>query len=546
MNHTTGPARIARISAPQLLRFALPALLLALFAVEKASLNPSSRYERQADGSYYFQIADHVAKGKGLRTSVSLYGQGLRNMPAPATLQPLAPLAIGYAGRIVGIDRAAHLLPEAFYFASLLLLYVLANRLGDAFRARDLVRIRGTTLLDLGTVAVAIFGANAAFSAYTSKSYSEGQAFFLLFACLLCLPCPSSRRILVRAALAGALAGLTYLTRSQFVLVPFALAAALAVVRLRDTRLAGAWQVSLAASCAVVLPWIVFLARSLPTFPPQVLVRFFAYRENDALPELQATVPLEGPVERLLDLFASFGQAFHPTAQHGYAESFGPIVYAVPIALALALWQRVPRHRSGTDSLVPAFESLLATATAFVAIVALAPLHLSHMAVGWEWLFGWRHGLPLVLAIVLAIAFLWRLGPAARVVLLAAVIAGTLFRGSTPDRYILAADRPPSGAELALVAWIDEHPRRPVVLTTYGRSLAASSQAVTHVPSCEQPGNLQAHLSAIELDYILIQPGDLRVCPGLRGLDPKAFERVGSFGSGPRRIVVYRPAAEQR
>ena len=72
----------------RLTRFALPALLLCCFAWEKANLNPTSSRERQADGIYYFQIAQHVANGDGLRTSVSLYGQGLRDMPAPATVQP--------------------------------------------------------------------------------------------------------------------------------------------------------------------------------------------------------------------------------------------------------------------------------------------------------------------------------------------------------------------------------------------------------------------------------------------------------------------------
>jgi hypothetical protein len=217
------------VDVRRLTRFALPALLLCCFAWEKANLNPTSSRERYADGIYYFEIAQHVANGDGLRTSVSLYGQGLRDMPAPATVQPLWPMVLGYTGRILGMDRAAHWVPEALYFASLVLLYLLANRLGACLGARDLIRHGGTTLLDLGTLAMAIFGSNAVFSAYTSKSYTEGLGFFLLFAALLALPVAATQRVLGRAAAAGALAGLAYLTRSQFALVPLALAVALGI-----------------------------------------------------------------------------------------------------------------------------------------------------------------------------------------------------------------------------------------------------------------------------------------------------------------------------
>ncbi len=200
------------VSARRLLpvvRYVLPALFLLSFAHEKLELNPVSRYERMADGLFYYQIAQHVAAGEGLLTSVSLFGKGLRELPAPTTVQPLWPLVLGLSGRWIGLDRAAAWVPELLYFTALLLLYLLGNRIGRSLGAESIVSVRGTTVLDLGTVGFALLGSNAVFSAYTSKAYTEGLALSLLFGALLVLPAWDDRKLSARAALAGALAGLT-------------------------------------------------------------------------------------------------------------------------------------------------------------------------------------------------------------------------------------------------------------------------------------------------------------------------------------------------
>jgi hypothetical protein len=495
------------VDVRRLARFALPALLLCVFAWEKANLNPTSSRERLADGIYYFQIAQHVADGDGL-----------------------------------GMDRAAHWVPEAFYFASLVLLYLLANRVGACLGARDLIHLHGATLVDLGTLAMAIFGSNAVYSGYTSKAYTEGLGFFLLFAALLALPIAATPRVLGRAAAAGALAGLAYLTRSQFALVPLALAAALGISRLGEPRLRAAWLVSLAAAGGVVAPWIAYLVTSLPRVPARVLLDFSAYQESDALPPPDFLVAYDGLADRLLDFLGSFAHAFHPTAASGYAESFGPAVFAVPIALGVAGWQLWRRRREGATALPTGFDALPALATLLVAGVALAPAHLSHMALRAEWLFGWRHGLPLVLGIVLALAFLWRFGIWVRIALLLVVATGIAFRESPPARYTEVGDRPASPAELKILEWIDGHSRPPVILSVAGRWLAASSQAVTHVPLCTSAERIDKHIQALTLDYVVIRPVDVRLwCKPLRDIDRNAIELVRKFGPRQNPIMVFRP-----
>lgn len=59
----------------------------------------------------------------------ALYHQGLRELPHASLVYPLWPVLLGAGGALIGLERAAVLLPPLFYVLSLVLLYALANRL---------------------------------------------------------------------------------------------------------------------------------------------------------------------------------------------------------------------------------------------------------------------------------------------------------------------------------------------------------------------------------------------------------------------------------
>ncbi len=522
--------------ARRLARYIIPMLLLLYFAHGKLALNPVSRYERMADGLFYYQIAQHVAAGEGLLTSVSLYGQGLRELPAPTTVQPLWPLILGWSGRWLGLDRASEWVPEFFYFTSLVLLYVLGNRIGRSYGAEALVSVRGVPVLDVGTVGMALLGSNAAFSAYTSKAYTEGLAFALLFGALVALPRSGVKRPVAYAGAAGLLAGLAYLARSQLIGVPFAIAVALGVGGIREPRLRWAALASLSASVAIVVPWIVHLASSLRTFVPFVLVDFSAYRETEELLPLALVEEFPGLRERILDVLSSFAQPFDPAAS--YVDSFGLIAYSVPLCAGLlvyGLWRRRSRARR-----VPQAEHLVTLATVLAAVSTLVPLHLAHMVVGTESLFGSRHGLPLILAIVLAIAYLARLGAFVRIVLIAVAATGILFPAHTAMTYIRGNQRFPWPAERHLMRWLDAHPRPPVLLSLKSRSLAARSRSVAHQLVCTSPGLVMRQVEVLPMDYLVVYERDAPHCPFLFRLPEGEFDTVERFGHGKGQISVLR------
>ncbi len=523
-------------------RYILPLLLLAFFAQAKLELNPQSRYERMSDGLFYYQIAEHVADGDGLLTSVSLYGQGLREMPSPTTVQPLWPLVMGLSARWIGLDRAAESLPELLYFVVLVLLYPLGNRVGRSLGGEILLAPRGIPLLDLGTLAVAILGSNSAFSAYTSKAYTEGLAFALLTASLLALPSPGGRRLVLRGALAGALAGLAYLTRSQLVGAPFAVAGALIFVGLGVRPLRRAAVASLLASVAVVLPWIVFLIYSLGSFSPRVLISFSAYRETAELAPVALVRSFPGATERLLDLAGSLVHAFNPLDRFSYFTSFGLIIYAVPV-FAFALAYRLVR---GSASLLgdTGDQRLLPLACLLIALVALLPLHVAHMALGPEWLFYWRHGLPLIFCIVPAVAWLGRSSARSRRALVAVAAVGVFFPMLAPTSY-LKSDVPTWSAEIDFMRWLDAHPKPPVVHSMVSRSIAAQSNAVAHSINCTSADLLIQQIEALPADYLVEYPWIFH-CKALKELPAERFRVVKRFGMGNGQITVRQPLPADR
>jgi hypothetical protein len=521
------------------LRRILPLILLVGFAAGALQRNPVALDERQADGLFYYQIAQNVAAGEGLLTGVSLFGQGLRELPSTTTVQPLWPLLLGWTGRSVGLDRAAAGLPELFYLVSLILLYVLANRIGRCLGAEILVSVRGVPVLDLGSVLVAILGANSVYRAYTSLAYSEGLAMTLLFGALLAMPGLETRRVMARAGLAGLLAGLAYLARSQLILVPLGMAAALALVGIRDREMRGAALACLVCALAPVGVWIAFLLSALGPFPPAVLIDFAAYRETPALPEFALTVIYSGVIDRVRDLFASFAVAFDPRGFSSYVTSFGFIAYAVPAALVVFGWG-LARGRGNSARLLEAFDRshLPALSVCLVAGAALAPVHAAHMTIWIEWHFGWRHGVPFVLALAPAIAVLSRTGAMARALVLLAVVVGISAPATTPANYLLGPQRPTWPAEQSLMRWIDEHPRPPVLLAIMARSLAARSRGVAHQLDCGGPDHVRVQLELLPVSYLVVYASDLRTCPELAGLGSPGLERVKRFGRGAQEISV--------
>jgi hypothetical protein len=526
--------RLSTVAARTLPRAVLLAAILLSLLTQKLAFGPEPIGHGRADGSFYYQVARHVASGDGLRTSVSLYNQGLRELPAPTTIYPLWPLVLGATGRWIGLPRAAWLVPEILFFVDLLLLYCIANRIGCALGGAIWLRIRGLPLVDLGHVAVLLFGGNSMFFVHTSVPWTEGLAFALLFGSLLAVHGAARRSSVAWAAAAGTLAGLAYLTRTQMVGLPLAIAAPLLLVGREEFRwrLAGA---ALAGSAAAILPWILFLASFVTHFPLRMLVDFTAYRETPQLPPYPGFVRYASGADRLLDFAGSFVRAFHPTRPETYLRSFGAVVTLVPVAAGLALWRasgRPARVRARCDP-----DRVLVLAAIFAAVLCLLPLHALHETSGTIWRFNHRQGLPMVLGVVLALAALWPRGWALRALVVAALASAVLLPRQTAPGWVYRSGRA-TPAELRMLDWLDDHREPPLVLATTARELAAWRGVTGHGIRCDYPAsNTRDLLRHLDIDYLILYDRE-RSCAFARDL--RELELVRRFGYGKQAIGLYR------
>jgi len=505
--------------------------LLAAAAVLKSGL--VVEYGWGTDGRYYLQLAEHVRDGDGLVSRVSLYHQGFQSWPHRVNQTPLWPTLLGLAARLAPLERLARRLPEALFLLDLVLVYLLGNRLWRRIGGAPISGVASSGAPDFGHVAVLLFALNPVLFRFTSAPYSEALGFGLLFGALLAVDLAVGRRGDGWAAAAGVLAGLALLTRAQMLAFPIVVIAALGLAGRREPR---AWRraaLGLFGFGGVFVPWLVYLASWVPDLTPTVALGLVTASETPGLATYQFWVPTASWLDYLADRGAGLVIAFTPGHRWSYFESHGPAAVLVPFAalLAGAAWARRPRVLDAW--LQP--ERALVWAFLLAGVGMLAPIHHSHQTVLlFDWLFAHRHGLPFVLLLLPASAFLLA-SPRRIVVMLAAgmvlgsAVAGTVFIRSE------ARLSPLSDWDRELGQWLDAHALPPVVVTTEPSGLALLSHAYFHWTACDEPAETTRRLlQDAGADYVVVYPWD-ESCAFLSEAGTELV-RVREFGGG--RIVV--------
>jgi hypothetical protein len=456
------------------------------------------------DGSYYFQVARHVAAGDDLVTSVCLYHQGLKHLPTKTNIYPLWPLLLGGAGRVIGVTTAARLLPRSLFLIDLVLLYFLTLQI-------NATSFRG---FDIGHLVVLLFGCNLLFFSAASYPYTEALAFLLIFPALLMIE--------RSGAGAGVLAGLAFLTRSQNVVFAAALFAALLIVRRwrRAAAFAGAFVV-------VLLPWVIFLATFVKPFTLSALVSM--YSETPQLPVFAQSIHSTG-LSWFADRLRGLITAFNPASGLSFVNSFGLAALLVPIAAVHFIWRR------------PRVFKLLPLATLLGGAALSFSLIFVHQRFFLEWLFGYRHGLPFILLLMLAVVELIACGGFAVRTIALTISMISIFTGSLAiARTSLWRSHPwPPAAEAQLTSWLAQHDPNAIVLSTNAQVLSAISGANFRWAACqEEPETIQLLLRLVRTDYVAAYDGEQQ-CPFLRGLVGPDLQIIAIFGQFPRRLFLMR------
>src|SRR5262249_184293 len=448
--------------------------------------------------------------------SVSLYNAGLPTLPYPSNTYPLLPITLGVFGYFIGLDLAASILPKILYFVALSLLYVWARTLGMPV----LFDWRGWKL-DGGHLLVAAFGLNPIFFESTSLPYTEGMGFSLTFGALALASIAMKRESVSYAILAGILAGLAYLTRTQMLGVSLAIVLSFALF----CRWKLVWAFGL-ASIAAVLPWVVFILRNFRNVTWWTFMDQTTFQLEPALKPFPMLVQHDSVMEHLTDRLYGFVVAFG-SGDHSYARSFGPAAYLVPLMalyLVLKLWRPADSRRAS----FPLVTAVLGGA------LLLVPTHEMH-AVRWgRWFFQVRNGLPLILLISAATA-IFRSQPLFRVACIG-LLAASVFHGANATRAELWKREtygPPSPDRLALAKWTEAE--KPLIGSVRSNPLAAITRGRYHDFECnDSREQMLVYLDVLRVDYILQEP-DVRDCPSFKAIADR-LEDYRTFGE----IKVWR------
>lgn len=475
---------------------AIIALLFTLQSLRRTGSGPWG-----VDGSYYMQVARHVAEGDGLLTSVDIYDQGLRSLPARTNIYPLWPLLLGYSARVMPLRAAATLVPRLFFIIDLLLLFALTKRISNAY---------------YGYAGILLLGLNPSFFSSTCYPYTEGLALGTTFASLLLADTARLRGDDLYYATAGAMAAFAFLTRSQMLFAGIAIGIVLLATRTN-------WRSIVAFASAytiVVLPWVIDLTTFVKPFTWRALISM--YSETPGLPAFDQHVQTPN---YLADRLSAFAVMFNPMSELSFVNSFGAAAFVVPIAIAYVLWRR--RWTGG----------FLAAASALTGVLLCATLLDAHNRFFLEWLFGYRHGLPFILLLIVALAQMT--GRYIHVIAALLIVASIVM--NLPAAISFARTPPsdwPSPAESQLSAWLTAHDPQAIVLTTNAQVLSVASRANFRWAACGQtPDEIARVLRLVRTDYVAVYETEQQ-CPFVSGLDRVATP-LTMFGAPPHRIMLF-------
>ncbi|MCH2172511.1 hypothetical protein MK489_17175 [Myxococcota bacterium] len=520
------------------LRYGLLLGLLLAFGVLKGrfdiDIGPSAR-----DGDYYYSIARSWIAGEGFRSNISLYFQGFQSFPHRVSQSPVWPLTLGVVGGFVGLGNAATGLPNLLYLVDLVLVYFLARRLyrgiagerpGWAF-GRDRVP-------DFGHAAVLVLGANVVFFRFSSVPNNEALALCFVFSGLILFDRAVREERLLFAVLAGLSSGLALMTRVQALALPFALWLTLTGWVLVHRRSAPLFPALLAGTLLPFIPWILYLASWNDALSLRMILGMETLRETPTLPVFEHAVISPTWWAAMADRISGLVHAFSPSGPYSYTRHFGGLVYLLPLA-AIHLGVAMLRGRRRLH-LAPSSGLLMPIAALITGVGMLLPVHLLHMAFDIPWLFGTRHGLPLLLLILPALAYLdartgrfWRVvGVGGFVVAILGNLSGTVALSGAQFKKDLGPNRE------ALVEWLDGQDPKPSVITTRPWQLGAFSRSGFHWILCQHSHETSEILMEdAGADYIVVFPSE-RKCDFVHGFQRGTLRVVKSFGEGGAEIRV--------
>jgi hypothetical protein len=445
---------------------------------------------------------------------------------------------LGGVGAVIGLNVAASLVPEILFFVSLTFLYVLTNAVAESLGERSAFALGIPGPIDMGHLAILLLGFNRVFFKYTSLPFTEALGFTLAFAALLALVRASQEDYLLWPILSGTLAGMAYLTRSQFLGMALAIPACLLLVGLRHKGFSKKGLIACLTGVGVTLPWIIFLLWSFGPFPPKALLDFAAFREQSQLSPYIWTVQTNSLWEFLKDKGNGFWIAFDFQNNLSYVRSFGMAVYLVPIALLYICLR--PKHWKLMVRNAMSLKYVGMMGLLIGGVACIAPVHALHMNRIGPWFFNFRHGLPLIFLIVASMVFLnSRKSLVIRIGTIFLICWSLGFSALDLREDFWWEYGAPTIAQTELAKWIDQQDPSPVFLTNHAWTLGAVTRGRFHQVSCnEQTTQMLVYFHSLQITHLITNDSDLK-CQFYNAFKDSLI-LVKEFGEEPHQLTVWR------
>ena len=320
----------------------------------------------------------------------------------------------------------------------------------------------------------------------------------------------------------GLLAGLCYLARFQLAVVAVALVLSRVIARDRRARRDAAWLALGAVPCFGWQAWRLF---SLPHGELIALFDFAAYRQLSSLPRFSYQMQFDSRMAWLVDKLKGVLVRLDPASDDSYLVQLSYLVWLVPLGLVWFSLRRALRlPRLGLRALRcdglrrPRHAALLASA--WVGLLAVAPIHTVHSLRWRSWAFAWRQGLPLVFLILPIAIWLWSQRawlPRALVAL--ALALSIVVCGQKTIELLQARVSPRMFQAYADVgAYLDSVAPTHGTLGIEQQSLAVFTDAPLYWLACWSPPDLASTLlRELPIDRIVLRPGEWN-CSSLNGV----------------------------
>jgi hypothetical protein len=448
-------------------RLALTMGILAGLLIYKIWLNGRVT-DLGIDGSYYLDVAAHVRDGDGLVSDASLYHSGFTEFPYHTPVQPLWPLVLGLVARLVPLDVAAIWLPTLLYFLGLFAAWKLLEQL----EPKPL--IERWPVLSAGHIFITIFGLCPGFMEVTSKPYTEGLAFFILFTAF-----GRWHRYLLSPTLllgleAGGWLGLLLLLRSQMIVQAAGFAVAAGLLLLQE-RFKPIWSIFavIAGFLLAILPQWLHLKNFIENPGLGDFLWFERYKVTPGLSTLQLLVKTDGIFSWLLDRATGIPVAFDWRGTQSYFEMFGPFYLVVVLVLPFCIAFLV-KNRTWLISWIQTSEARFPILVVGSGLIWFLSIHALHKASFREWNFALRHSLPCILLFFSAWLFLARQGGLPRF-LAWLLVGGFLIQGFWVDEKLeekVSLNRKEKKMLKSGVAFVENHSNE-VICSSQAQRLAA-------------------------------------------------------------------------